>query len=440
MRSPSLRSSDLSASAPSTGSEAPATSRAASTEKPPRKTDRRASASRSTAQPPPGMVEHASMLAWRAGWRGSAARSSSMPWRSSAAIAAHDSIRVHAAASSSASGRPSTWRQIVDDRRRLGAGSEGRLDPVRRARRTAAPRRRPRGGRSSSGPGTGRPSSGIDHSPAMPAGRREVTSSFSAGAGLSRRSSGGGVRGELLEVVEHEQHLLAAQRLDRPASNGSSRPAVGDADLARQAAAELLRRVDVVERDEDGAVGEARRQLVHRAPRQPRLADAAGADQADQAAVVVRQQLGDAPQLDRAADEAVVGRRRPRPCAMPAASGRAPVSASCRACSSAPGVRPRSSRRRSTNCAVGLRAPRRPGRRAPARSCAARSAASSSGSASSRRADRAMASAGVDRRVGEAGSAAAAPCRAQAVALEAEPAGPGFACRRRRSRRAARRA
>jgi hypothetical protein len=38
------------------------------------------------------------MLAWRAGRAGSTARSSSVPWRSSAAIAAQGRTRVHDAA------------------------------------------------------------------------------------------------------------------------------------------------------------------------------------------------------------------------------------------------------------------------------------------------------------------------------------------------------
>ena len=80
MRSPSLASSDLSASAPSTGSEAPATSRAPSIEKPPWKTDKRESASRSTSLRRRHECSNtASMLAWRGGWRVSAARSSSVP-------------------------------------------------------------------------------------------------------------------------------------------------------------------------------------------------------------------------------------------------------------------------------------------------------------------------------------------------------------------------
>ncbi len=55
----SLRSSDLSASAPSTGSDAPATARADSAVNPPRKTERRdEGAALGLAQQPPRLVEH----------------------------------------------------------------------------------------------------------------------------------------------------------------------------------------------------------------------------------------------------------------------------------------------------------------------------------------------------------------------------------------------
>ncbi len=115
----------------------------------------------------------------------------------------------------------------------------------------------------------------------------------------------------------------------------------------------------------------------------------------------------------------------------------APTRLSCSACSSAPGARPRSSLE-----AGGERPVHLPGAAALAACASAcrcrRSAASSSGSASSSRPDRATASLGIDL-AGGALQDRAAPGDAQPVALEAEPARPGLASRRRRSRRAGRR-
>ena len=116
----------------------------------------------------------------------------------------------------------------------------------------------------------------------------------------------GGAPDKLLEVVQRQQHLLPAQRGDHLVERiGLARQA--QVELARQARADGVALLDVVERHETRAVAELRAVLLQRAPCEPRLADAAGTDQRHQAAVGLRQQLAEAAQLDRAADETAVG-------------------------------------------------------------------------------------------------------------------------------------
>ena len=129
-----------------------------------------------------------------------------------------------------------------------------------------------------------------------------------AGAGAEHALEHGPGGGHVLEVVEHQQHPAGAQERDH------LRLLVGaalqvDADRARDPGADLVRAGDVLERDEHGAVGKPVGKLRERALREAGLADAARTDEVEQPAGVLRQQLGDALQLDRAADEVAVGRR-----------------------------------------------------------------------------------------------------------------------------------
>ena len=179
------------------------------------------------ARPRPGAATNARTppRCWRGAADGavSAARSSSVPWRSSSAMARHDSIRAQPAASSIASGSPSTWRQMSTIAALSAAAAKS--GSTRRAaltnRRTAS---KDSARSSSSGSGTGRPSSGIDHSPATASRSRDVTRIFRRGAGLQQAIEDGGVLGELLEVVEHQQQLLRRARRRRPASAGRRCP------------------------------------------------------------------------------------------------------------------------------------------------------------------------------------------------------------------------
>ena len=186
-----------------------ATARAASGEKPPRNTDSRASTSR----PPASSSRHdcsntTSMLAWRAGCAASTARSSSVPCRSSVAIASHDSTRVHAAASSSASGSPSTWRQMSTIAAASAAGtSAGSTRCAARTKRRAASNASMRSWSSSSGHGS--PSSGSSHSVGQRQPHARSDDEFQPRARGEQLLEHRCVGCELLEVVEHEQHCGA---------------------------------------------------------------------------------------------------------------------------------------------------------------------------------------------------------------------------------------
>lgn len=132
-----------------------------------------------------------------------------------------------------------------------------------------------------------------------------MTSSLTRGQACSSCDSRGAASAKLLEAVEHQQPLLPAQRRHGLGERVGGRAA---AELARQPVAEVGCRGQVLDGDEQRAVGETRVGLVRRLSRQRRLADAAGTDQAQQAAVVAREQLGDAAPFGAAPDEPRLGR------------------------------------------------------------------------------------------------------------------------------------
>ena len=294
----------------------------------------------------------------------------------------------------------------------------------------------------SSGSGQGRPSSGKVHSAgdaeAHP-GRDQHAQARAARRSASRSAARAATSCSKLSSTSSS--CRPRRRLDRllerigPSAPARPRPRAPAGCRARAAVAASSRATKTAPSLKSGASS------AISAARQARLADAARPDQADQAAIVLRQQLGDAPPLDRAADEAVVaglgvgrGRRRTQACrgagADQAVVQRLQLGAGREAqvVAEAGDERP-----------VGLARRGRPGRsRASACRCR-RSAASSSGSASSRRAGQRDGLA--SRRCSPAArcSDGAAPGGAQPVALEAEPAASRLRCRRRRSRRAGRR-
>ena len=113
--------------------------------------------------------------------------------------------------------------------------------------------------------------------------------------GEQPRQVGGGVE-QLLEVVEHEQHLAAAEHGGQPFALGRAE-LLGD--LGDHAGG-------VVERgqlDELRAVGEARRRAVGELEREVRLADAAWPGQREQPHVGVGEQLGGGQEVLVAAEQ-----------------------------------------------------------------------------------------------------------------------------------------
>ncbi len=110
---------------------------------------------------------------------------------------------------------------------------------------------------------------------------------------------------ELLEVVEHQQQVALRQR-GRDLVHRLGSALERDVEFMRDAATEFLGRREIIERNEDRTVGKAGGQLVHRAARHTRLADAARPDDAQQPAIVLRHQRGNPAQLDDAAHEAFV--------------------------------------------------------------------------------------------------------------------------------------
>ena len=171
-----------------------------------------------------------------------------------------------AAASSIASGSPSSRRQIARDRargprrrpeRRIArAGAlveqlDGRVGGERRHRATRARRR---------GAATA----------------RLVTRSVIAGRGREQAADVGRRVEHLLEVVEHEQQRAVRERAGQPVEHAAV-GAVGEPERAGERREDVPGVADRGERDEPRAVGELRRQPARELEREPRLADAARA-------------------------------------------------------------------------------------------------------------------------------------------------------------------
>ena len=112
---------------------------------------------------------------------------------------------------------------------------------------------------------------------------------------------------KLFEVVEHEQCSALAQVFDGLLQHLAA-ALQRDPELARDAAAEIVDRSNVLQRHEGGTVFEGRAEFFDHPSHQTRLADASRSDDAEQPAVVLRQQRRDAPQLDGASNETVVRR------------------------------------------------------------------------------------------------------------------------------------
>ena len=111
----------------------------------------------------------------------------------------------------------------------------------------------------------------------------------------------------MLEVVEHQQRRARAQYFDQLVERIGIAP-LRDAKFAPEPLTEFGRCRQVVERHQGRAIGKHRRAIAEHALCQTRLANAAGAGNGEQPAVVLREQRRSATQFDGATDEAVVGR------------------------------------------------------------------------------------------------------------------------------------
>ena len=326
----------------------------------------------------------------------------------------------------------------VDQRLRLGVGEEASARPAARRARTAAPRRRPRGGRRR------RPRAGAG----LRAGR-SIPRRCRGGPGWSRAGAGAGsARSASRSAAPPRPAARSCRaraaaagraatrspaRTDRSGRPARRRPRAPAGCRARPPSSRPRGRRRRRRRRSRGASSAIRRRARRVLPTPPGPTRLIRRQSSCASSSAMRRRSSERP-TKPSSPASAVGRG-----GHAARCGGAPTRLSCSACSSAPGARPRSSRRRPTNVAVDLAAATGLAARAPARCRCWRSAASSSGSASSSRPVSSTARVGVDRRRRPAAGRARAPGGAQPVALEAEPAGPGFACRRRRSRRAGRR-
>ena len=84
--------------------------------------------------------------------------------------------------------------------------------------------------------------------------------------------------GELLEVVEHEEHPAFAHDVDGVIERVATIGGI-NADAMSEARAELTRHAQVFERDERHAAGKRSFKFVDRSLCQPSFADAAGTDE-----------------------------------------------------------------------------------------------------------------------------------------------------------------
>jgi hypothetical protein len=152
------------------------------------------------------------------------------------------------------------------------------------------------------------------------------------------------VLGHLLEVVEHQQQLPLAPRVDGARQRVVVAGPARDAGFVREPQAELRRRLDVFERHEYGTVDVAWRELLQRAAREPCLADAARSDQGT--AGGTRR----APADRRCAAARPIGRRSRHRRRAPVPAARPPAGAGRSSCRAARAIRhPASGRGRSTS-------------------------------------------------------------------------------------------
>ena len=122
---------------------------------------------------------------------------------------------------------------------------------------------------------------------------RLVTRNFASGAAAYRRDQHRGGIDDLLEVVEHDQHAPARQRV-RDALFERGFAVVADAEGVRDRRHEQSRLEHALEQHEVDAVGEEVLARARRLDREPALADAAGPDQADDPALAAREQVAHA--------------------------------------------------------------------------------------------------------------------------------------------------
>ena len=182
-----------------------------------------------------------------------------------------------AAASSIASGSPSSRAQICRDAAALPSSSSkpGRRRAARAANSRTASFAASASKLGAASPGGASGGTGYSCSPRGASGARLVASTSSRGAAASSSADELDVRHELLEVVEHEQQRRLAELLGERLAD--RRPAFGDPERLRDRGAEQRRIPYRGEVDEDRAVAQLRPELRGDREREPRLARAARA-------------------------------------------------------------------------------------------------------------------------------------------------------------------
>ena len=173
-----------------------------------------------------------------------------------------------AAATSSASGSPSSWRQIVTRWCRLAASraKPGRTAAVRSSSTaiagTAATRARSAGSGSAGRPWAGIASGGTAYSRSLATRTRscEVASTLTRRAPVSTAVSAAPEAGHRLTAVDDEQHGPVAQLPDQPVEGARAGPAAGP-EPGREQGDRRLRRAGAEQVDGDHAVREPVRDL-----------------------------------------------------------------------------------------------------------------------------------------------------------------------------------
>ncbi len=197
---------------------------------------------------------------------------------------------MRAAASSIASGSPSSRRQISATAAAFVVGQrEVRRRPpapARRRARTASDRGQVADGCRRRGRAAPAAAPANSCSPQSAARARLVTRTCSRGQAASRSATSGAAGDDVLEVVEHQQEVAIAQRHRRGSRAADAGRDPGPRPLRPSPAARAPGRAPA-QLDEGDPVGDCGGELGCHGERQPRLAHPAGTGQRQEAAIAI---------------------------------------------------------------------------------------------------------------------------------------------------------